>query len=157
MRDHDILDDIGSVLETAVKLKIGLTTFSIVSTILLSISDVGAVTLDQAKAQCHDKFVPVVRECVRRKVSQSGGSPAQYIPGCRDSIIQSMQATAKDLGKSMDLVVYPDAEHNFVKDASYRATDADDAWKRTAAALTQYLRDTPGRRDAGMSMGVLIA
>jgi dienelactone hydrolase len=286
---------------------------SILSASWLSVDACGAVTLDQAKAQCHDKFVPVVRECVRRKVSQSGGSPAQYIPGCRDSImseardcvakaltaagaadpeidlpppsgsgrvvmvlsgidgtapykpyaekiaklgyyvvlidgrpilsedrqggdrlakaiataqgsanakpgkvavvgfsmggggalafaerqpdavaaviayypatsfiakvtdmktfvdkfqvpllafaggkdtfrdccllatIQSMQATAKDLGKSMDLVVYPDAGHDFIKDSAYRAADADDAWKRTAAALAQYLGDTPAR------------
>jgi dienelactone hydrolase len=275
-----------------------------------SIGDAGAVTLDQAKAQCHDKFVPVVRECVRRKVGQSGGNPAQYIAGCRDSImseardcvakaltsagtpdpeidlpppsgsgrvvmilsgidgtapykpyaeqvaklgyyvalidgrqilsedkqggdrlakaiaaaqgsanakpgkvavigfsaggggalayaerqpdavamviayypatsfiakvtdmrsfvdkfqvpllafagakdkfgnccllatIQSMQTTAKDLGKSMDLVVYPDAQHDFIKDATYRAADAEDAWKRTMTALAQYLGDT---------------
>jgi dienelactone hydrolase len=282
-----------------------------ISTLLawLSVGDAGAVTLDQAKAQCHDKFVPVVRDCVRRKISQSGGSPELYIPGCRESImpeardcvakaltaggasdreidlsppsgsgrvvvmlsgidgtapykpyaeevaklgyyvvlidgrqilsedkqggdrlakaiaaaqasskakpgkvavigfsmggggalsyaerqpdavamviayypatsfiakitdmksfvdkfqvpllafagakdtfrsccllanIQSMQATAKDLGKSMDLVVYPDAQHNFIKDATYRAADADDAWKRTTAALAQYLGD----------------
>jgi dienelactone hydrolase len=277
----------------------------------LSIVDAGAVTLDRAKAQCHDKFVPVVRDCVRRKVSQTGGSPATYIPMCRDSImpaardcvakaltlsgpadpeidvpppsgsgrvvmmlsgidgtapyksfaervaklgyyvvlidgrqilsedkqggdrlakaiaaaqrsanaepgkiavvgfsvggggalayaerqpetvatvityypatsfiakvadmksfvdkfevpllafaggkdtfkdccllttIQSMKATSKDLGKSMDLVVYPDAQHDFIKDSTYREADAEDAWKRTTTVLAQYLRDTP--------------
>jgi dienelactone hydrolase len=285
--------------------------FSILIVAAMWIGDAGAVTLEQAKAQCHDKFVPVVRECVRKKVSRSGGGPAQYIPGCRDSImseardcvakaliaggtsdpeidlpppsgsgrvvmvlsgidgtapykpyaeklaklgyyvvlidgrailsedrqggdrlakaiataqgsanakagkvavigfsmggggalayaerqpgavaaviayypatsfiatvtdmktfvdkfqvpllafagakdtfrnccllatIQSMQATAKDLGKSMDLVVYPEAAHDFIKDSSERAADADDAWKRTVAVLTQYLGDTP--------------
>jgi dienelactone hydrolase len=279
--------------------------------ILLSTGGAGAVTLVQAKAQCHDKFVPVVRDCVRRKFSQSGGSPSQYIAGCRDAImpqarecvakaltsggapdpeislsplsgsgrvvvmlsgidgtapykpyaekvaklgysvllidgrqilsddkqggdrlakaiaaaqgsahakpgkvaviafsiggggalayaesmpdsvaaiiayypatsfianvtdmksfvgkfevpllafagakdtfndccllatIQSMQAAAHDLGKSMDLVVYPEAQHNFIKGDTYRAADADDAWKRTSAALAQYLGDKP--------------
>jgi carboxymethylenebutenolidase len=273
------------------------------------VADARAVTLDQAKAQCHDKFVPVVRECVRRKVSQIGGSPATYIPICRDSImpaardcvakaltsggpadpeidipspsgsgrvvmilsgidgtapykpfaekvaklgyyvvvidgrqilsedklggdrlakaiaaaqsssiakpgkiavigfsaggggalayaerqpdtvamvityypatsfiakvsdmksfvdkfqvpllafaggkdtfrnccmlatIQSMKATSRDLGKSMDLVVYPDAQHDFIKDSIYREADSEDAWKRTTAALAQYLGD----------------
>jgi dienelactone hydrolase len=62
---------------------------------------------------------------------------------CLLATIQSMQATAKDLGKPMDLVVYPDAQHNFIKDASYRPADANDAWKRTTAALAQYLGDTP--------------
>jgi dienelactone hydrolase len=62
---------------------------------------------------------------------------------CLLATIQSMQATAKDLGKSMDLVVYPDAQHNFIKDATYRAVDSDDALKRTTAALAQYLGDTP--------------
>ena len=287
--------------------------FFSISTFLLmclSIGDAGAFTLQQAEARCRGKFTPVVRECVRRKVMQTGGNPAQYIPGCRSSIaskardcvakamgagapdseidlrppsgrgrvvmmlsgvdgagpykpyaekvaklgyyvvlidgreiwtkdkrggdrlakaiaaaqnsanakrgkvavigfslgggdalayaerrpdkvatviayypltkfiskvtdmktfvdkfqvpllafagakdtfqnccllatIQSMQATAKDLGKPMDLVVYPDAQHNFIKDASYRPADANDAWKRTTAALAQYLGDTP--------------
>jgi dienelactone hydrolase len=275
-----------------------------------SIFPAGAVTLDQAKAQCHDKFVPVVRDCVRKKVSQAGGSPATYIPMCRDSImpaardcvakaltlggpadpeidvlppsgsgrvvmmlsgidgtapyksfaervaklgyyvvlidgrqilsedkqggdrlakaiataqgsahakrgkiavvgfsvggagalayaerqpetvatvityypatsfiakvtdmnsfvdkfevpllafaggkdtfgnccllttIQSMKATSSDLGKSMDLVVYPDAQHDFIKDSTYRQADAEDAWKRTTTVLAQYLGDT---------------
>lgn len=276
----------------------------------LSIGDAGALTQDQAKAQCRSKFAPVVRECVRSKVMKSGGPPAQYIPGCRNAImskarecvgkalfasapepeidlappsgrgrvvimlsgvdgataykpfaekvaklgyyvvlidgrqistkdkqggdrlakaiataqgsanakpgkvaviafslgggdalayaerqpdqvatviayypvtsfiakitdmksfvgkfqvpllafagakdtfmncclvatIRSMQATAKDLGKSMDLVVYPDAEHGFIKGANYRAADVDDAWKRTTATLAQYLGDAP--------------
>jgi dienelactone hydrolase len=272
-------------------------------------SEAGAVSMEQAKAQCHDKFVPIVQGCVRQKVMQSGGSPSQYIPGCRDSIvaearecvsklvgtdgapegppeidvpppsgkgrvvlmltgvdgtsaykdyaekmaklgyyvvliegrqifsedkqsgdrlakaiataqnssnalpgkvaiigfslggsvalsyaerqpdtvaaviayypgtsfiakvsdmktfvgnfqvpllafagakdsyndccrlttIQSMQATAKEMGKSMDLVVYPNAAHNFIKGATYRADDAEDAWKHTVAALSRYL------------------
>jgi carboxymethylenebutenolidase len=272
-------------------------------------SGADAVSMEQAKAQCHDKFVPVVRGCVRQKVMQNGGNPSQYIPGCRDSImaearecvsklvgadsapegppeidlpppsgkgrvvlvlsgidgtspykdfaeriaklgyyvvvmegsqilsedkqggdrlakaiaaaqnssnalpgkvavigfsrggggaltyaerqpdtvaaviayypatwfiakvtdmktfvgnfqvpllafagakdsfmdccrlatIQSMQATAKEMGKSMDLVVYPNAAHNFIKGATYRADDANDAWKQTVAALSQYL------------------
>jgi dienelactone hydrolase len=272
-------------------------------------SGAAAVSLEQAKAQCHDKFVPIVRGCVRQKVARDGGSPTQYIPGCRESImsdaracvaklmgaegpaeidvpppsgkgrvvlllsgidgtssykdyaeklaelgyyvvliegrqvlsqdkqggerlakaiaatqgspnalpgkiavigfslggggalayaerqpdtvatviayypatsfiakvsdmktfvgnfqvpllafagakdsfddccrlatIQSMQATAKESGKSMDLVVYPNAEHNFIKGSTYRADDADDAWKRTTAALSQYLGDAP--------------
>jgi alpha/beta superfamily hydrolase len=282
-----------------------------ISAIWLSTGGAGAVSLEQAKAQCHDKFAPIVRECVRKKVSQSGGSPEQYVSGCRDSImadardcvgkaltaggetdpeidlpppsgsgrvvmmlsgidgtapykpyaekvaklgyyvvlidgrsilsedrqggdrlakaillaqasanakpgkvavigfsmggggalayaerqpdtvagviayypatsfiaktadmksfvdkfqvpllafagakdtyrdccllatIQLMQATAKDLGKSMDLVVYPDAQHNFIKDETYRAGDADDAFKRTTAVLAQYFGDTP--------------
>jgi len=271
--------------------------------------EAGAVSLEQAKAQCHDKFVPVVRGCVREKVARNGGSASQYIPGCRESImeearacvsklmgaegpaeidsappsgkgrvvlllsgvdgtspykeyaeklaklgyyvvliegrqilsedrkgsdrlakaiaaaqgspnalpgkvavigfslggggalayaerqpdaiaaviayypatsfitkvtdmktfvgnfqvpllafagardsykdccrlatIQAMEATAKATGKSMELVVYPDAEHNFVKGDTYRADDADDAWKRTTAALSQYLADAP--------------
>ena len=286
--------------------------FFAISTLLLawlSIGDAGALTMEQAKLQCRSKFVPVVRQCVREKVLQGGGSPAQYIPGCRQSImsqardcveeamrkgspdpeiellpssghgrvvimlsgvdgvapykpyakkvadlgyyvvlidgrailskdrqggdrlvkaiaaaqgsanakpgkvavigfsmggggalayaerqpdkvatviayypvttfiakvtdmksfvdkfqvpllafagakdtfhdccmlatIQSMKGTASELGKSMDLVVYPDAGHGFIKGEKYRAADADDAWKRTTAALSQYLGDT---------------
>jgi hypothetical protein len=42
----------------------------------------------------------------------------------------------------MELVIYPDAEHNFIKGAKYRAYDADDAWRRTTDALHQYLSET---------------
>jgi hypothetical protein len=278
----------------------------------VSSGEAAAASMEQAKAQCHDKFAPIVRACVRKKAIESGGSPSQYISGCRDSImaearscvakligvengshgeggpaeidlpppsgtgrvvlllsgedgtspyqgyaeklaklgyyavllegrpflsddmqggvrlqnaiakaqsspsalpgkiavvgfslgggaaltyaerqpeqvatviayypatvfitkvtdiktfvgkfqvpllafaggkdlykdccllttIQSMQATATELGKPMNLVVYPNAEHNFIKGAGYRAEDADDAWKRTTATLAQYL------------------
>jgi dienelactone hydrolase len=39
----------------------------------------------------------------------------------------------------MDLVVYPNAEHNFIKGAAYRADDADDTWRRTTDTLHRYL------------------
>jgi hypothetical protein len=47
-----------------------------------------ATDQERAKAECHNKFVPVVRDCVRRKVMESGGSPARYVSGCRAAIIE---------------------------------------------------------------------
>jgi dienelactone hydrolase len=42
---------------------------------------------EAARAQCREKFVPVVKDCVRQKVMASGGPPAKYIPGCRAAIM----------------------------------------------------------------------
>lgn len=60
---------------------------------------------------------------------------------CLLATIQDMQATAKALGKPMDLVVYPDADHEFIAGPNYRAADADDAWKRTTDELHQVFGD----------------
>jgi dienelactone hydrolase len=58
-----------------------------------------AATNEQAKAQCHDQFVPIVRSCVRKKWAESGGSPSQYIAGCREAIMpQARACVAKLLG-----------------------------------------------------------
>jgi hypothetical protein len=54
--------------------------------------DAAAASLEQAKTQCHDQFVPVVRSCVRKKWADSGGSPSQYIAGCRDAIMPDARA-----------------------------------------------------------------
>jgi dienelactone hydrolase len=56
--------------------------------------------------------------------------------------VKSMEATAKDLNKPMELVIYPDAGHNFIKGAKYGADDADDAWRRATDAVHQYLNET---------------
>src|SRR3984885_11837886 len=65
---------------------------SFISTVLLVASSgfVAACAANDegaARAQCREKFVPVVKDCVRQKVMASGGSPAQYVPGCRAAIM----------------------------------------------------------------------
>jgi dienelactone hydrolase len=61
---------------------------------------------------------------------------------CLLATIQDMQATAKALNKPMDLIVYPNADHNFTfAGATYRQDDADDAWKHTTDALHQAFGD----------------
>jgi Dienelactone hydrolase family len=73
------------------------------------IAGASAVTLDQAKAQCHDKFVPVVRDCVRRKVGQTGGNPAGFISECRASI---MPAARDCVAKALTVAGPADPEIN---------------------------------------------
>jgi dienelactone hydrolase len=58
---------------------------------------------------------------------------------CLLTTLKSMQTTANELEKPMELVIYPNAEHNFIKGGAYRADDADDAWRHTTDALQQYL------------------
>jgi dienelactone hydrolase len=63
---------------------------------------------------------------------------------CLLATIQNMQVTAKALGKPMDLVIYPNADHDFIGGPNYHADDAEDAWKRTTGVLRQTLGDPAG-------------
>jgi dienelactone hydrolase len=59
---------------------------------------------------------------------------------CTASNDQNLQAASKAAGKSFDLTVYPDADHDFVKGGTnYNEKDYDDAFQRTADALKTYL------------------
>jgi dienelactone hydrolase len=60
-------------------------------------SRVDAATIEQAKARCHDQFVPIVRSCVRKKWADNGGSPSQYIAGCREAIMPQARACVATL------------------------------------------------------------
>jgi dienelactone hydrolase len=52
----------------------------------------------------------------------------------------ALQQAAKAAGKSFDLTVYPDANHDFVKGGDhFNSDDYQDALKRTADALKTYL------------------
>jgi carboxymethylenebutenolidase len=57
--------------------------------------------------------------------------------------VQQFAKTLKELGKKVDVTVYPEAGHGFEnpnnKDG-YRADDAADAWKRTVAFLERSLK-----------------
>lgn len=77
--------------------------------------------------------------------------PALVLAGAKDTerdcclltTAKDMETNAKELGKPMELVVYPEAGHNFIKGLDYRAADADDAWRRTIDALHRFLNE-PG-------------
>jgi len=52
----------------------------------------------------------------------------------------ALEQASKAAGKSFELTVYPDADHDFVKGgAHYNAKDYEDALQRTAAALKTFL------------------
>jgi hypothetical protein len=50
------------------------------------LGDARAATMEEAIAKCTDQVRPIVRECVRRKVLASRGSPDQFIPGCKAQV-----------------------------------------------------------------------
>ncbi len=54
--------------------------------------------------------------------------------------VRAAQATARAAGKTVEIVVYPDAPHGFHADyrPSYHAADATDAWSRALAWLKRY-------------------
>ena len=56
-------------------------------------------------------------------------------------LVHAAEAKAKAAGKTVEIVIYPDAPHGFHADyrPSYRAADAQDAWKRTLAWFAKYL------------------
>lgn len=54
--------------------------------------------------------------------------------------VHAAEAKAKAAGKTVDIVVYPDAPHGFHADfrPSYRQADAEDGWKRMLAWFARY-------------------
>jgi carboxymethylenebutenolidase len=70
--------------------------------------------------------------------------------GITPSDAHHFEAQMKQLGKSVDVVIYPDAGHAFENPENktgYRPQDAADAWKRTVTFLRQTLE--PVARPAG--------
>jgi carboxymethylenebutenolidase len=63
---------------------------------------------------------------------QDEGNPAD--------LIHQAEAKAKAAGKTVEIVIYPDAPHGFHADyrPSYRQADAEDAWKRALAWFKCY-------------------
>ena len=57
--------------------------------------------------------------------------------------VKKFEQSLKQLGKKIDVTIYPDAGHAFENPnnkAGYRADDAADAWKRTVEFLAQTLK-----------------
>ncbi len=57
--------------------------------------------------------------------------------------VKKYEATLKELGKSVQIVIYPEAGHAFENPnnkAGYRADDAADAWKKTVEFLAAKLK-----------------
>ena len=51
-----------------------------------------AATMEQAVAQCKEKFTPVVRECVRQRMGGQRGNPEEHIPACRAQVTGQIKA-----------------------------------------------------------------
>jgi carboxymethylenebutenolidase len=71
--------------------------------------------------------------------------PVLGLYGARDSnapakLLQDAEAKARAAGKTVEIVVYPDAGHAFHADyrPSYNAADAADGWKRAIAWFRKY-------------------
>jgi carboxymethylenebutenolidase len=57
--------------------------------------------------------------------------------------VQKFEKTLKQLGKQVDVTIYPDAGHGFenpINKDGYRPDDADDAWKRTVKFFAATLK-----------------
>ncbi len=55
-------------------------------------------------------------------------------------VVHQAEAKARSSGKTVEIVIYPDAPHGFHADyrPSYRHADAEDAWKRTLEWLRRF-------------------
>ncbi len=84
-----------------------------------------------------------MHEILRSKVPGAAASVCCRKGHCEELLPSGdhPRVTAKALGKPMDLVVYPSADHDFIAGPNYRAADADDAWRRTTDALHQAFAD----------------
>jgi dienelactone hydrolase len=99
----------------------------------------GAVVWYPANAFIHD--VPGFANRLAVPVVVFAGGKDKFRNGCCTADKDSALAqAAKSAGKSFDLTVYPDADHDFVKGGEhYNAKDYEDAFQRTADALKIYL------------------
>jgi carboxymethylenebutenolidase len=68
-----------------------------------------------------------------------GSDPSIPVP-----LVHEAEAKAKAAGKTVEIVIYPDAPHGFAADyrPSYKEADAKDAWARMEAWFKKYLVDT---------------
>ena len=99
----------------------------------------GAVVWYPANAFIRD--VPGFANRLAVPVVVFAGGKDHFRNGCctadKDS---ALEQAAKAAGKSFDLTVYPDADHDFVKGGDhYNAKDYEDALQKTADALKTYL------------------
>ena len=63
--------------------------------------------------------------------------------GITSDDVHKFEATLKQLGKKIDVTIYPDAGHAFQNrnnKSAYRPADTEDAWKRTTAFLASRLK-----------------
>jgi carboxymethylenebutenolidase len=67
------------------------------------------------------------------------GADDQSIPA---AAVREMEATLKQLGKSVEIHIYDGAGHAFANPSgtNYRPAAAEGAWKRTVAFFKQYLK-----------------
>ena len=65
---------------------------------------------------------------------------AARIPSIPVADVRGRRGKAKAAGKTVEIVVYPDAPHGFHADyrPSYRKADAEDGWKRMLAWFKQH-------------------
>ena len=86
------------------------------------------------------KNVPGFASRLQVPVVVLAGGKDNYRNGCCTAAYDStLQAAAQAAGKSFQLTIYPDADHDFVKGgANYNAKDYEDGLKRTADALKTY-------------------
>lgn len=74
-------------------------------------------------------------------------SPVVYMTGDRDrsvtpEMVHKLEAQLKSLGKQIDVVIYPNADHAFFNDtrpAVYNPDAAADSWQRTTEFFKKYL------------------
>jgi len=69
------------------------------------------------------------------------GGKDRYGNCCMIDTMRALETAARELGKPLDLVVYPEADHGFNLRvlSTYRPDDAADGLRRTATMLRQYL------------------
>ncbi len=132
--------------------KLGYDTILLKGDDILSPDKQGGARLQQAIARAQGSSNALPGKVAVIGISKGGGGALTYatkLPDVVSVVVVYYPATAFLLKlhanlKSFvpfDLVVYPNANHGFIKGANYRAADADDAWKRTTEALKQHLSE----------------
>ena len=83
------------------------------------------------------------RPCLRtfRRVRDDADINRSSVP---PDAVHNLERQVKDLGKQIEVKIYPGADHAFFNDTRpevYKAEAAADAWQRTIALLRQHLSE----------------
>jgi len=72
------------------------------------------------------------------------GERDRYFNCCLIETMRDLEAAARARQAQLELVVYPQADHGFnLNVPTFRADDADDAWRRATAFLESYTKVAP--------------
>jgi dienelactone hydrolase len=92
-----------------------------------------------ATSWIHD--LPAFVRGIKVPILMFAGESDHYLNCCLADTARAIDSAARAQGAPLELVIYPDTEHDFIfPGRQYNAAATSDSWQRATAKLAQYLR-----------------